>query len=258
MVGSVTRRLRFLASLFVGTLALGGCEQSKPQKSTASPTPESENAAAPPKQPDPPPELVIDNIGPKVGFARINLQFPEGRGKLAAEIAQIRERLPAGEQRLTVDRKAKSDWVETYLAELAAAGFDKVLIRTQTRNEYPSELRFVPDSKVQDAPPCSVVAMILEDRGTAVWKLSGGVAGKRGKGMAGPDLTMTGETIERNAKACKNASSLFVAGGPSIEWGLIYDLAASANTLEGVRFDNRVLLSETPVPGHKVQLPKPR
>jgi hypothetical protein len=72
--------------------------------------------------------------------------------------------------------------------------------------------------------------------------------------MAGPDLSMTGETIERNAKACKEGTQLFVAGAPGVEWGLIYDLAASAYTLTDVRFDSRVLLGETPVPGHKVAL----
>lgn len=260
MVFHVTSRLLLGSPLLALAIALAGCDEKTPQKSAPARNqePAAENAAPLPKQPDPPPELVVDNIGPKVGFARINLQFPEGRAKLAAEIAAVRQRISTAELRLTVDRKANPEWVEVYLAELGAAGFDKVVIRTETRGEYPAELRFVPDSKVGDAPPCSVVAMILEDRGTAVWKLGGGVAGKRGKGMAGPDLTMTGETIERNAKACKNGSLFFVAGAPSIEWGLVYDLAASASTLEGVRFESRVLLSETPVPGHKVALPRPR
>jgi len=96
--------------------------------------------------------------------------------------------------------------------------------------------------------------MVLEDRGTAVWKLSGGVATKHGKGMAGPDLSMTGDNIERFAKGCKQSSILFVSAGPSVEWGLAYDLAASAKTLTKASFDAFVLLGKTPVPGHPVTL----
>jgi hypothetical protein len=96
--------------------------------------------------------------------------------------------------------------------------------------------------------------MVLEDRGTAVWKLSGGVATKHGKGMAGPDLSMTGDNIERFAKGCKQSNLLFVSAGPSVEWGLAYDLAASAKTLQKATFDGFVLPGETPVPGHKVTL----
>lgn len=97
--------------------------------------------------------------------------------------------------------------------------------------------------------------MIMADRGTAVWKLSGGAAGRRGKGMAGPDLSMTGDTIERVAKACKNSSTLFVSAAPEIEWGLVYDLAASTKSLAGL-FDTIGLLTLTPVPGHKIEFPK--
>jgi hypothetical protein len=197
---------------------------------------------------------VIDEVGPKVGFARVNMHYRDGRQKLAAELGQNRSFFEGKPARLAIDRKAQPAWVDAYLSELANIGVSDVTVHTQTRSEYPAELRFTPETKVGSPPACAVVAMILADRGTAVWKLGGGVAGKRPKGMAGPDLTMTGETIERNAKACKQGTQLFVAGAPGIEWGLIYDLAASAYTLTGVRFDSRVLLGETPVPGHKIAL----
>jgi hypothetical protein len=71
--------------------------------------------------------------------------------------------------------------------------------------------------------------------------------------MAGPDLSMTGDTIERVARACKTPAALFVAGAPEIEWGLVYDLAASTKRLN-VRYEAVALLSVTPVPGHKVEL----
>jgi hypothetical protein len=115
-------------------------------------------------------------------------------------------------------------------------------------------LPFSPELSLKATPDCSVVAMVLEDRGTAVWKLSGGVATKHGKGMAGPDLSMTGDNIARFAKGCKQSSTIFISAGPSVEWGLTYDLAASSKALDKTSFDTFVLLEETPVPGHKVDL----
>jgi hypothetical protein len=112
---------------------------------------------------------------------------------------------------------------------------------------------FTPEAKTK-APPCSVVGMVTQDYATAVWKLSGGVAGKRAKGMAGPDLSMTGDTIERFAKGCKESRTFFVQVAEGIEWGLAFDLAASSHVLEHAKFDDNVLLGEIPVPGHKVTL----
>jgi hypothetical protein len=96
--------------------------------------------------------------------------------------------------------------------------------------------------------------MVTSDYATAVWKLSGGTAGKRPKGMAGPDLSMTGDTIERFAKGCKESSTFFVQVADGIEWGLAFDLAASSRVLEHAKFDTSVLLNEIPTPGHKVDL----
>ena len=96
--------------------------------------------------------------------------------------------------------------------------------------------------------------MILDDRSTAIWKLSGGTASRRQKGMAGPDLSMTGETLERVGKQCKGSTDFFVSAAESVEWGLIYDLAASSQRLDKFKFERMVLLSEIPTPGHKVEL----
>jgi hypothetical protein len=155
---------------------------------------------------------------------------------------------------LLVDRSAKLPWVVAFVDELGKIGAKHVLVKTETRKEFAPSLPFSPELALKSPPECSVVAMVLEDRGTAVWKLSGGVATKHGKGMAGPDLSMTGDNIERFAKGCKQSSLLFVSAGPSVEWGLAYDLAASAKTLQKATFDGFVLLGETPVPGHAVKL----
>ncbi|MGC4063741.1 MAG: hypothetical protein QM784_03685 [Polyangiaceae bacterium] len=140
------------------------------------------------------------------------------------------------------------------MEELANIGAQPILVKTSLRKDFPQELRLDVQFRAGKVPECSVVTAILADRSTAVWKLSGGTAAKRGKGLGGPDLSMTGETIERYVKACKNSNTLFVSGAEGVEWGLIYDLAASTKTLEKVSIERIVLLSEPPVAGRPVKL----
>ena len=209
-------------------------------------------ASAIPKK-DVAPDLEIDTVGPKVGFERALLQHPEGKAQLTALLTGAKRWIEGKDVLLIVDRKTKVPWVATYLDELGKVGPSKITIRTDTRKEYSQDQHFIPEAKVQ-APPCSVVGMVTSDFGTAVWKLSGGTAGKRTKGMAGPDLSMTGDTIERFGKGCKESSTFFVSVADGIEWGLAFDLAASSRMLEHVKFDSSVLLNEIPTPGQKVEL----
>jgi hypothetical protein len=197
------------------------------------------------------PELEIDTVSPKVGFDRALLQHPEGKAELTRLLGGAKKWLEGKDVVLLVDRKAKVPWVALYLDELAKVGPSKITIRTETRKDYNQDQHFVPESQAK-APPCSVVGMITSDYATAVWKLSGGTAGKRSKGMAGPDLSMTGDTIERFAKGCKESSTFFVAVADGVEWGLAFDLAASSRVLEHAKFDTSVLLNEIPTPGQKV------
>jgi hypothetical protein len=253
----VTSGGRILWALALG-LSLLGCED-EPKKNPFDPPADKPIEPPPlkePVKPEGPPDLAIDAISPKVGFERENFKFPDGRSKLAAALAENRRYFEGKEPALIVDRKAQQEWVAAYLSELGKIGVSRVLIKTDTRDDFSHELYFTPEAKLAKSPGCSTVAMIMADRGTAVWKLSGGVAGRRGKGMAGPDLSMTGDTIERVAKACKTSAALFVAAAPEIEWGLVYDLAASGKNLPNTHFDTVSLLSITPVPGHKVEIGK--
>lgn len=199
------------------------------------------------------PELEIDTVSTKVGFERALLQNPEGKAKLTQLLGDARRWLEGKDVLVRIDRKAKVGWVATYLDELGKIGPAKITIRTDTRKEFSQDQRFTPEAKAK-AAPCSVVGMVTSDFGTAVWKLSGGVAGKRTKGMAGPDLSMTGETIERFAKGCPDSSSFFVSVADGVEWGLAFDLGASSRVLEKAKFEDTVLLGEIPTPGHKVDL----
>lgn len=244
--------LRGLCGLGLCGSALLGCDD--PPK--PAPKPEATATATAPEAPKPagPPTFEIDNLSAKVGFERALLDKNDGRTNLINLLKPTEKYVSDNDATLIVDRSAKLPWVVAYVDELGKLGAKHVIIKTETRKEYAPSLPFSPELSLKAPPDCSVVAMVLEDRGTAVWKLSGGVATKHGKGMAGPDLSMTGDNIERFAKNCKYSSTLFVSVGPSVEWGLAYDLAASAKTLPKAGFDSFVLLGETPVPGHKVSL----
>src|SRR5450432_1425283 len=217
---------------------------------SAEPTPE---ATVAPKTKGPP-DFEIDTLSAKVGFERALLDQRDGHDNLTKLLKPTENFVDGQDVSLLVDRSAKLPWVVVFIDELGKLGAKHVVVKTETRKEYAPSLAFSPELSLKAPPPCSTVAMVLEDRGTAVWKLSGGVATKHGKGMAGPDLSMTGDIIERFAKGCKNSTMLFVSAGPTVEWGLAYDLAVSAKTLEKAHFDSFVLLGQTPVPGHKVEL----
>jgi hypothetical protein len=232
-----------------------GCDEPPKQKVEAPKEAAAAVAASAAPKVERAPDFEIDTVSTKVGFERALLHNPEGRAKLVSLLADAKKWIEGKEVLLVVDRKTKVPWVATYLEELGKLGPSKITIRTDTRTEYNRDQVFVPEAKVQ-APACSVVGIVTSDFGTAVWKLSGGAAGKRGRGMAGPDLSMTGDTIERLGKACEDSRSFFVQVAEGIEWGLAFDLGASSRVLPKVKFDNTVLLSEIPTPGHAIKLSK--
>jgi hypothetical protein len=243
-----------LACLAFAAASLG-CED-EPKRNSLD-RPKDETAPAVPASANPKPEvapvLEIDSVSAKVGYERALLQHPEGKGQLTALLNGAKRWLEGKDVVLIIDRKTKVPWVATYLDELGKVGPSKITIRTNTRKEFSQDQRFIPEAKVQ-APPCSVVGMVTSDYATAVWKLSGGTAGKRPKGMAGPDLSMTGDTIERFAKGCKESSTFFLSVAEGIEWGLAFDLGASSRVLEHAKFDSSLLLNEIPTAGLKVVL----
>jgi hypothetical protein len=255
---TLTNRAVVRSSL-IAILALGfaafGCEDAPkknpfdPPKDAPIPAPA---ASAIPKT-ESAPDLQIDTISVKVGSERALLHNPEGKAQLTKLLTDAKRWIEGKDVLVIVDRKTKVPWVVTYLDELGKLGPSKITIRTETRKEFSQDQRFTPEAQTK-APPCSVVAMVTSDYATAVWKISGGVAGKRPKGMAGPDLSMTGDSIERFAKGCKESSTFFVQVAEGVEWGLAFDLAASSRVLEHAKFEDTVLLSEIPTPGHKVDL----
>ena len=234
----------------------GGCD-AEPQRNPFDPP------ANAPKQPPPitevpkppgPPQLHIDSLSPLVGLTRVLLNKPSDRDKLVAELEKNRKYFSSGDVPLAVDPDAQIPMVSTMIQELGALGASTVTVTTPTRPEYTRQLKLTPVDKLAAAPPCSVVVTILADRGTAVWPLKGGTAAKRRRGFGGPDVTMTGETIERIAKACKESDTLFFTGAEGVQWGLVFELAASTLKLEKAHFRQFVLLRQPPTAGRRVRL----
>lgn len=248
-----TRALAATLSLFVTALVVG-CDDAPPPRNPFDPGPNAAKQPPPIKEipkPKGPPELHVDSLSPKVGFSRMLLQKPEDREKLRKELEANREYFSSGDVPLRADREAHPDWVVAMVQEIAALGADRITVTTPTRPEFSQQLRLKPTTKVE-VPSCSIVMMVLGDRGTAVWRLKGGTAAKRSKGFAGPDLTMTGDTIVRLSKGCKESSTFFLSGAEGVEWGLVFDLGASALKLEDARLDTPVLLPKPPIPGRSV------
>lgn len=242
-------------SRLVPLLALAGalgCED-EPKPAPVAPTTAEPAPPPAPAKPTLPPTIAIDTSGALVAGNRVTLDGTGAVERLKSELEQHRSFLEQKEVRVSAERKVKPAYVGTMLKGLAALGATRVLVRTSSRADFPAEVGFLTPETAKAAPRCSVVGMILADRSTAVWRLSGGVAGRRGKGMAGPDLTLTGESIRQQAKGCKESTVLFVAGAEGVEWGLVYDLAASSKTYGHVFFSDAALVPTPPVPGRPVE-----
>lgn len=240
----------------IALLAVGACDD-EPKKNPFEGPPKTtvEPPAVSVEKPKGPPQLLIDDQGPKVGWSRVLIEKKDGEARLKKALSEHKAHFDGKVLTVQANRKAKSEWVIMFLKELEALGAESVIIKTDSRKSYPQELPFHFPSKVkEDAKPCAVVGTVLDDRGTAIWKLAGGTASKRARGQAGPDLTMTQDTIERYSGKCKDSKLFFVSRNDGIEWGLTYDLAAAAKAHKEAKLETIVLLQDKAVAGRKVDL----
>ena len=226
--------MRPIAPSALACLALllaAACDSPKPspnpfetKKETVEPPPLKEA----PKPPPGPPEFSVDEEGAKIGWSYILIEKEEGKRKLAVVGAMVHA--------------------------LEAGGAAAVTISTDSRPEYPKSVKFAPSSTGKSAQGCSVVTKVLAERRNAVWSLKGGTAVKSPKGLAGPDMAMTADSLEAAAKRCKDSDVVFVSADPDVEWGLVYDLAAATQTLEKAKLGKVVLLEPAPTAGRPVSL----
>jgi biopolymer transport protein ExbD len=244
--------LAWSALVAVGLLACESKPKTNPfeaKKETVEPPP----ITAPPK-PAGPPDFTVSEEGPKVGWTYILLDKPEGKPKLESELAANKEHVAGKEVKLTAGRRSKLEHVAEMVRALEAAGATSVVVATDTRPEFPKTVTFAPRARGKDAPSCSVVAKVLTERRNAVWSLKGGTAVKSPKGLAGPDMAMTQDSLTAAARRCKDSGFVFVSADPDVEWGLVYDLAAASQALEKVRLDRVILLEPAPTAGRPVKL----
>jgi biopolymer transport protein ExbD len=215
---------------------------------TATPTP------APPTKPTSMPALIVDPEGPYLGNQRVNLADPTGPEKLVKLVKD----LPIDGKPVTilVDKKAKTSAVAALVAALGDAGAPRIIIKTDGRNDLPKQLELTPESRLSSPAACSVVASVLKDLSTAVWPVKGGTAKKQRKGLAGPDLSHTGEQLEKDLAACDSGTAFF-SGDDSIGWESAFNLAGTVLVSDKKkRIDTLVLLHEEPVAGRAVTVGK--
>jgi hypothetical protein len=244
-----------MTALFVALLATLGCD-SKPapnpfeaKKDTVEPPPITE-----PPKPTGPPEFSVSAEGAKIGWSYILLDREEGKKKLADEMAANKEFIAGKAVTLDVERPSKLAVVGAMMHALFDTGATSVTVATDSRPEYPKTVSFVSVAQGKSAPGCSVAAKVLTERRNAVWSLAGGTAVKSPKGLAGPDMAMTADSLEAAAKRCKASDAVFVSGDTDVEWGLVYDLAAATQTLEKAKLGRVVLVEPSPTAGRPVSL----
>jgi biopolymer transport protein ExbD len=223
--------------------------------STAAPTAAATTAApSPSPKPTSMPDLAVDADGPYLAGQRVNLADASGPEKLT----KIIKDLPINGKpvSLIVDKKAKVSAVAAVVAALGDAGAPKITLKTDGRNDLPKTIDVTPESRVSSPAACSIVATILKDLSTAVWPYKGGTAKKQRKGLAGPDLSHTGEQLEKDLGACDSTTAFF-SGDDSIGWESAFNLAGTVLVSDKKKkLDTMVLLREEPVAGLPVTLGK--
>ena len=182
------------------------------------------------------------------------LETPDGKKKGTEEVAANKEFISGKEVRMNVDRQSKLTVVAAMMRALEDGGATAVIVATDSRPEYPKTVSFAPKASSKSAPACSVVAEVLAERKNAVWSLRGGTALKSPKGLAGPDMVITADTLQTVARRCKDSDFVFVSAEAGVEWGMVYDLAAATQTLEKAKLGKVVLLDPGPIAGRPVKL----
>lgn len=235
---------------------VAGCGDDKPATSasaTASAAEAPKAAPTPKPKSDEMPVVSVDDMGPYIAGERMKLKEPGGPEKLKKVVGDLP--IHGKEVTLVVLKKGKVPDVMAVVRELGAAGAPTVKIKADGRDDLPKELVVVPQSKLTEkALPCSITAMVDKDLSTAVWAIQGGAGKKHSKGFAGPDLTLTGESIQKALKKCDSTVAFFSAD-ESLDWELAHNVGGTLmKSDEEKKVKALVLLDEVPVPGRPVKL----
>ena len=253
--------MRPAMALLVCALAFGCDEPKKPTGTAKSAAPTATTktttaaSATGKTNPKEMPELVVDNMGPYLGGRRADMSGSTGKEKLAAVVKELP---PIDNKPLTllVDKKAKTSHVAATVHALGVAGAPKITIKTDGRDDLPKQIEVTPESKLGNVPACSVAATVLKDFSTAVWPAKGGVGRRQRKGLAGPDLSLTGDLIEKDLAACESSIAFF-SGDDEVAWELAFNIAGTlVNADKKKKIDTLVLPAEIPVAGRALPFMK--
>jgi biopolymer transport protein ExbD len=256
-----------LSLVAFGALAAAGCDGGDPPKgkggglsaaasalAASSAAPIDEGTPAPPPKPTLMPSLIVDRDGPFLNGTRIKLGEPTG----AERLVKVIKDLPINNKPVTLlaEKNAKPSEVAAVVAALGEAGAPKVTIKTDGRNDLPKELSVTPQERISAPRGCAVVTMVLKDLSTAIWSIKGGVGKRQRKGLAGPDLSHTGEQLTKDIAAC-DATVAFFSGDDAVPWESAFNLAGTLlESDEKKKLDTLVLLREAPVAGRAVAVGK--
>lgn len=250
------RKFAALHVLMGLSFGLFGCEEEKPVAPPVEEKKQEEVAAEAVEES--PPHLVISEEGPTVRGASIEGGKKSGTladpklHELKSYLEKERKFIEGKELMLVVDRKAKRGWVSAYIDALGELGASKIIVATETREEFAGKLEFIPSSRGESLAGCTMIGQVTEHNGSALWKLEGGTAGERGPGLGGPDLSMAKEVIQKNYEKCESA--VFVTDGALVkDWGFIYDMAAAAASIKESGIERALLPSEPQTAGRKVR-----
>ncbi|WP_437688060.1 biopolymer transporter ExbD [Sorangium sp. So ce176] len=239
-------------AVVVGSILAAACESApKPPEPGAAAAASTAEAPAEPPKPKGMPELSVDSMGPYVG-QRVDLAQKDGAEKLAKAIRALP--IEGKPVTLLADKKAKPSAVAAVVTELGAAGAPKVIIKTDGRDDLPKEITVVPEGRVSKPPACAVSTMVLKDLATAIWPFGGGMGKRQRKGLAGPDLSHTGEQLTKDIAAC-SATVAFFSSDDEVPWEMAHNLAGTVIASDAKKkLDTLVLLRAAPVAGRPVQL----
>lgn len=246
--------IRIAACLSIAALA-AACDDPKPTAGAPSASATQSAAPAAPAEPPKPkgmPELLVDTMGPYLGGRRVDMKAQDAADKLA----KIVKELPINNSPVTllVDKKAKTPDVAAVVTELGVAGAPKVTLKTDGRDDLPKEIVVVPEGRISSPAACAVSTMVMKDLSTAIWPFKGGLGKRQRKGLAGPDLSQTGEQLTKEIAAC-SASVVFFSADEELPWEMAYNLAGTVlKSDEKKKIDTLVLVHTTPVAGRPVKL----
>jgi hypothetical protein len=256
-VGGYARRLLACSAIAIAAWSGLGCDDPAPMKpaklevkpNSSAPEPETTKPA-----PSSLPRLRIDEISAQVGPTRAFLTNSQGHDnaleleQLRTDLARARSFIEGQSVTVEVNRKAKTEWVNLFLNELFALAPSSVKVQTETRTEFPKAIEFIAENKLKELAPCTLVGFISKDRSTSVWKVSGGAARRRARGLSGPDFSRTADTIANSHKGCKS-DAFVVHAITEIEWGMVYDLAGAGMTAPKAELKRALLPKAHPTPG---------